>query len=77
MEQKHFLILPLKRIKDAKKDEAYERTQLVISGLDREKKRKKRERNERPGLPLPMCRLLFFIGLKVKTELTTTNSPPH
>ena len=63
---------PPKRIKDAKKDEEYERTQLLVVWTEeREKEVGKREKG------LVSCQLLFFIGLKVKTELTTTNSPPH
>lgn len=50
--------------------EEYERTQpLVVWTKQREKK--KEEGKEKLGLPQSICQLLFFIGLKVKTELTT------
>lgn len=50
--------------------EEYERTQLLVVWT-KEREKKKEEGKEKLGLPQPICQLLFFIGLKVKTELTT------
>ena len=64
-------ILPLKRAKDEETDGRVW-ADIAISGLDRgERKEERRGEKEKLGLPQPICQLLFFIGLKVKTELTT------
>lgn len=53
-----------------RRTEECERTQLFVVWTE-EREKKKEEGEEKLGLPQPICQLLFFNGLKVKTELTT------
>lgn len=57
--------LPLRK----RKDEKDERTQLLVVWTKNGETKK--EEIEKFGLPPPICHLCFFIGLNVRTELTS------
>lgn len=68
MAQAQFLNSPPEK-RMMRRTEEYERTQLLVVWT--EEREKKEEGKEKLGLPQPIRQLLFFIGLKVNTELTT------